>query len=324
MSRTPGRLVAAACAYLFVGSTAVLAQSSPTTGRLIYPYAPGGIGDASARFVAEALSKGLGRTFIVENRVGAGGRTGTRGVADAAPDGNTLGYVTVALLSVFPLVYPKLNYDPFIDLVPVSQVARFENGMATGPMVNAVSLKDFVAKVMNDPSRGTYSTPAAGSLPHFFAVSFAELSGIKLQHVPYSGPAPAINDVIAGQLPMVVTTLTDVAELHKAGKLRVLATTGQQRSAVAPDVPTFKEQGFDIEGYGWYAVVAPAKTPADVVNRLSAIIAAAMRDPASRERFEKIGLEPTGTTSAELAAIMKADREKWAPVVKASGFTPAN
>lgn len=324
MTGTSTKLAVMACAAWLAGSGAALAQATTTTGRMIYAYAPGGIGDASARFVAEALSKGLGRSFIVENRAGAAGRTGTRALADAAPDGNTLGFVTVALMSVFPIVYPKLNYDPVADFAPVSHVARFDIAMASGPMVNAGSLKDFVAWVKAKPDKGSYSTPAAGSLPHFFAVSVGEATGIKLQHVPYAGAPPAINDVIAGQLPMVVSTTSDVSELHKAGKLRILATSGSKRSAIVPDVPTFKELGHNVEGYGWFAVVAPAKTPADVVDRVSKVIAAALREPATRERFEKIGLEPTGTTPTELAQIIKADRERWTPVVKASGFTPAN
>ena len=318
------KLMAAASALFLAGPGLSLAQVDSRPGRLIYPYAVGGVGDSTARFVAEALSKGLGRPFIVENRAGAGGRTGTRAVADAAPDGSTLGFVTVALLSVFPLVYPDLNYDVANDFAPVSQVARFDNAMATGPMVNAGSVADFVAAVKAKPAMGFYATPAAGSLPHFFAVSFADLNGIKLQHVPYAGPAPAINDVIAGQLPMVVSTTSDVAELHKAQKLRILATTGRQRSTLSPDVRTFRELGYDIEGYGWYAVVAPARTPPDVVARISAVIAETMRDSAGKARFERLGLEPTGTTPAELARIIQSDRERWAPVVKASGFTPAN
>lgn len=309
----------------FLGSCGVaFAQAGGVTGRVIYPYAPGGVGDASARFVADVLSKGLGRAFIVENRAGAGGRTGTRAVADAAPDGNTLGFVTVALMSVFPIVYPSLNYDPVADFTPVSQVARFDIAMASGPMVNANSLKDFVAWGKANPDKGFYSTPAAGSLPHFFAVSVGEATGINLQHVPYAGPAPAINDVIAGQLPMVVSTTSDVSELHKAGRLRILATSGNKRSAIVPDVPTLKELGHNVEGYGWYAVVAPAKTPQTVIERLNKVIADAMREPTNRERFEMLGMEPTGTSSTELAQIIKSDQEKWTPVVKASGFTPTN
>lgn len=322
MTKTSTKLAVMACAAWLSGGSAVLAQAT-STGRVIYPYAAGGIGDASARFVADALSKGLGRSFIVDNRAGAGGRTGTRAVVDAAPDGNTFGFVTVALMSVFPIVYPKLNYDAVADFAPVSQVARFDIAMASGPMVKAGSLSDFVAWVRANPDKGSYSTPAAGSLPHFFAVSVGVATGIKLQHVPYAGAPPVINDVVAGQLPMVVSTTSDVSELHKAGKLRILATSGTKRSAIVPDVPTFKELGHNVEGYGWFAVVAPAKTPADVVERVSKVIAAAMRDPATRQRFETLGMEPTGTTPTELAQIIKADREKWTPVVKASGFTPA-
>jgi tripartite-type tricarboxylate transporter receptor subunit TctC len=321
MSRKLLRVIAAACTASMIGGAQTSAQQA--SGRLIYPYAPGGIGDASARFIAQALSKGAGRTFIVDNRAGAGGRTGTRAVADATPDGNTLGYVTIALMSVFPIVFPNLNYDPEKDFAPVSQVAQFDIAMGTGPLVNAKTLGDFIAWVKANPDKGSYSTPAAGSLPHFFAVSVAEATGIRLQHVPYAGAPPAINDVIGGQLPMVVATTSDLAELHKAQKLTILGTSGQRRSHLVPEVPTFRELGYKIEGYGWFAVVAPAKTPPETVTQLSGIISAAMREPANKERINKLGMEPTGTTPAELAAIMKADREKWAPVVKASGFTPA-
>ena len=173
-----------------------------------------------------------------------------------------------------------------------------------------------------NPAQGSYGTPAAGTLPHFFAVTFARAAGLDLRHVGYRGSAAALTDLVGGQIPIVVTTTSDLLEQHKAGRIRVLATSDRQRSPFLPDLPTFKEAGYDIEGTGWYGVFVPAKTPADIVERFNKAIVAAVQTPAVKERLLAFGLQPTGTSAAELGRIQKADSELWAPAVKASGFTP--
>lgn len=300
------------------------AQQSIQVGRLVYPYAPGGVGDASARILAGLLSSGTGRQFIVENRTGASGRAGTRSVAQAQPDGNTLIYATVAILSVYPTLYSKLGYDPQRDFAPISQIAQFDFAMAIGKHVGAGSLSEFVTWARSNPDKANYATPGAGSLPHFAAVSIANATNIKLQHVHYAGGPPAVSDVVAGHLPMVVVATSDVAELHKSGLIAILATSGRHRAFQAPDAPTFKELGYDIEGYGWFALLAPARTPTPTIDRLNSIAVTALADPEVRRKLLTLGLEPTGSSPNRLAETIQADRDKWAILVRASGFTPTD
>ncbi len=290
--------------------------------RLIFPFAAGGSGDALARLIAEHLRIALDQPVIVENRVGAQGRIGVQAVKGAAPDGKTLLLTPVAPMSVYGHVYKSLAYDPVGDFQPVAQVATFDFGLAVGPQVPAKSLGELVDWVKANAAQGSYGTPAAGTLPHFFAVSFARAAGLDLRHVGYRGSAAALTDLIGGQIPIVVTTTSDLLEQHKAGRIRVLATSDRQRSPFLPDLPTFKEAGYDIEGTGWYGIFVPAKTPSDIIERFNKAIVAAVQTPAVKERLLAFGLQPTGTSAAELGRIQKADSELWAPAVKASGFTP--
>jgi tripartite-type tricarboxylate transporter receptor subunit TctC len=191
-----------------------------------------------------------------------------------------------------------------------------------GPQVPAASLAELVAWVKANPGQGSYGTPAAGSLPHFLAVSFATAAGLDLRHVGYRGSAAALTDLIGGQIPILVTTTADVLESHKAGRIKVLATSDSARSPFLKEVPTLKEAGFNLVATGWYGVFAPAGTPDAVVARLSAGVAGAVQLPHVKERLLAFGLVPTGTTAGALAPLQKVDTALWAPAVKASGFTP--
>jgi tripartite-type tricarboxylate transporter receptor subunit TctC len=264
----------------------------------------------------------LGQPDLVENRTGAQGRIGVQAAKAAAGDGKTVLLTPVAPMSVYPHVYKALAYDPVADFRAVAQVATFDFALAVGPQVPAKSLKELAVWVKADASRGSYGTPAAGTLPHFFAVQFARAAGLDLRHVGYRGSAAALTDLLGGQIAIVVTTTSDLLEQHKAGSIRVLATSAKARSPLLPDVPTFREAGYAIEGSGWYGVYVPASTSPATVERLNNAVVAAVRVPATRDKLLALGLVPTGTSAAELAAIQKADSELWAPAVKASGFTP--
>lgn len=321
-----GLLGSAAALALMVVATASLparAQIGSEPTRIIFPFAAGGSGDALARLIAEHLRVALDQPVIVENRAGAQGRIGVQAVKAAQPDGKTLLLTPVAPMSVYAHVYPSLAYDPVADFEPVSQVAAFDFAIAVGPQVPAKTLAELVAWVKANPAQGSYGTPAAGTLPHFFAVKFARAAGLDLRHVGYRGSAAALTDLIGGQIPIVVTTTSDVLEQHKAQRIRVLATSDRQRSPFLPDVPTFKQAGYDIEGTGWYGVYVPAKTPAAVVEKLNKAIVAAVQSRPVKEKLLAFGLVPTGTSAADLGRIQKADSDLWAPAVKASGFTPA-
>ena len=316
------RALALASLAAAVFALPVHAQGGAEPIRIVFPFAAGGSGDALARLLAEHLRVALSSPVIVENRTGAQGRLGVQAVKAAAPDGKTILLTPIAPMSVYQHVYKSLAYDPIADFQPLSQVATFDFALAVGPQVPAKSLKELVDWVKANPAQGSYGIPAAGSLPHFFGVLFANTAGLDLRHVGYRGSAAALIDLVAGQLPIVVTTTADLLEQHKAARIRVLATSDRQRSPFLPDIPTFKEAGYNIAGTGWYGVYAPAKTLPETVEKLGTALAAAVRSPQVRERLLAVGLQPTGTTAAELSKIQKADSELWAPAVKASGFTP--
>jgi tripartite-type tricarboxylate transporter receptor subunit TctC len=301
-------------------ATTASAQSADTI-RIVFPFAAGGSGDALARLLAEHLRVTLNVPVIVENRTGAQGRIGVQAVKAAKPDGKTLLLTPVAPMSIFQHVYKSLPYDPIADFQPLSQVATFDFAIAVGPQVPAKSLPELVAWLKANPGKGSYGIPAAGSLPHFFGALFGKATGLDIRYVSYRGSASALIDLVAGQVPIVVTTTADLLEQHRAGRIRVLATSDRARSQFLPDVPTFKEAGYDIVGTGWYGVFAPAGLAPDQVEKLSAALAAAVKVPKTRERLLTLGLQPTGTTAAELGRIQKGDSELWAPAVKASGFS---
>ncbi|MDX2201410.1 MAG: Bug family tripartite tricarboxylate transporter substrate binding protein [Hyphomicrobiaceae bacterium] len=305
---------------LAVSCGAAAAQGDTT--RIIFPFAAGGSGDALARILADQLQKATGKAAIVDNRAGAQGRLGVAAVKTAAPDGRTLLLTPIAPVAIYQHVYKNLSYDPIADLTPVSQVTTFDFAMAVGPQVKVSTVKELVEWAKKNPEQGSYGTPAAGTLPHFFAVSFGKAAGIELRHVGYRGSAVALTDLLAGQIPIMVTTTSDLIEQHKAGRIRVLATSDAKRSQFLPDVPTFREAGYAIEGVGWYGVFAPAGTPKETVAKISRIMADAVKLPEVRERLLGFALNPTGTTPEELAAIQKRDSALWEPAVKASGYSP--
>jgi tripartite-type tricarboxylate transporter receptor subunit TctC len=309
-------------AFLCAVSASPAGAQSAETIRIVFPFAAGGSGDTLARLLAEHLRVSFNVPVIVENRTGAQGRIGVQAVKAAATDGKTLLLTPVAPMSIYQHVYKSLGYDPIADFQPLSQVATFDFAIAVGPQTPATSLGELVAWLKANPDKGSYGIPAAGSLPHFFGVLFGRTAGLDLRHVGYRGSAAALIDLVAGQLPIVVTTTSDLLEQHRAGRIRVLATSDRQRSPFLPDIPTFKEAGYDILGTGWYGVFAPAGLAPDQVAKLSTALAAAVRVPQTKERLLALGLQPTGTTAAELGQIQKADSELWAPAVKASGFTP--
>lgn len=316
------RAAAAAAALACVVAIGPAGAQTADTVRLIYPFAAGGAGDGMARLIADRIGAGLSKAAIVENRTGAAGRIGVKAVVAAEPDGTMLLFAPMPVISIYPQSYAKLDYDPFRDLEPVALVATFEVALAVGPQMPAKSLAELVAWAKADPAKASYGSPGAGGLGHFFAVMFATGAGIEPRHVSYRGSAAAMNDLVAGQIPFVVVPLSDCAELHRAGRVRVLATSGAERSPLLQDVPTFLEAGVPVQGVGWYAVYAPARTPAAIVGSLNKVITDALADAGFREHVLKLGLVPKGSTPAELAAIQKTDAERWAPAVKASGFTP--
>jgi tripartite-type tricarboxylate transporter receptor subunit TctC len=311
------RLVFLICIDVLAASTA---QAQSNTIRIIFPYAAGGSGDATARLLADKLQTRLGQTVLVENRTGGAGRIGVNAVKNAAPDGSTLLFTPFAAVTIYPFAYHSLDYDPFTDLAPITQVCTFDFALAVRSDFPAKTPQELVARLKANPASAQYGSPGAGALPHFFGLLFGRSAGVEMTHIAYKGTATALSDLLGGQIPMVSSTVSDFLELYRAGKIRVIATSGEERTTDLPDVPTFKESGIDIVGSGWYGMFAPARTPPDVVARLNAALEAALAQPDLKARISGFGLKPTGTSSAQLAAIQHADADKWGPIVKGSGF----
>lgn len=300
---------------------AARAQITEQPVRIVFPFGAGGSGDALARLLAEKMRAGLNRPVIVENRSGAAGRLGVQAVKTAAPDGMTLLLTPIAPVAVYQHAYKALGYDPITDLDSVAQVGTFDFGIAVGPKVPVQTLKELVAWAKANPNEANYATPGAGTLPHFLAVLFGQRAGLDLRHVSYRGSAPALTDLVGGQLPMIVTTLSDMTEMHKGGRIKVLAVSGAKRSPFMPEVPTLAEEGYDLSASGWYGLFVPAKTPPDMIEKINRVVVDGIKTPEFSERMLTMGLQPTGTSAADMAAIQKRDSAFWAPAVKASGFT---
>ena len=287
--------------------------------KLVVGFPPGATSDTMTRALAEGMRAHLDRTIVVENRAGGGGLLSAKLVKAAPPDGNTL-LMTPLGTMLQPHSVKAADFNPLTDFVPVTQIATFDIAFAIGPDVQARNLQEYVALVKKDPRRGDFASAAAGSLPHFFTLMFAKSAGIEMTHIPYKGTAPAITATIGGEVNLLSTSSADIATQVKAGRLRAIAVSGAKRSALLSEVPTLREQGYNIEGSAWYAFVAPPGTPPDIVKRLNAAVVATLKAPAMAERLRAMGLEPTGTTPEAFAALFKADYERWGAVIKASGF----
>ena len=291
--------------------------------RIVLGYPPGASSDALTRLLADRMRPLLGQTVIVENKPGAGGIVGNETVKAAPPDGSTILLTPVATMAAFPHSHgASLRYDPFKDFEPVAHLANFQLSLLVNAQIPAKNVAEYIALAKKDPKMGDYASAAAGSLPHYFGVLFARSAGIDMTHIPYKGTGPALQALAGGEIKAAMFVLADALTLVRAGKARVLAVSGSTRSGLAPEVPTFKELGYNIEGNGWYALFAPAKTPREIVDRYAKAAIEVIRTPDMKQRLEQMGLEPTGLGPAELGAILKADYEKWRPVIRASGFKP--
>ena len=309
-------------ATIALASFAALAAAQDGSVRMVLGFPAGATSDILSRLVADNMRKTLGQPVIVENKPGAGGRVANETVKAARPDGTTLLMTPVATMSIFPHSFGNLRYDPFKDFAPVAHLSDFQLSLGVGAQVPAKSLKEYVALVKKDPKMGFYASAAAGSIPHFLGVMFARTAGIELTHVPYKGTANVMQALASGEIAAATTLAADIGALVKGGKARLLAVSGATRDPAFPDVPTFREQGYDMEGTGWYGLFAPAGTPQATIDRLSRAAMAAIKDAGVNQKMLAIGLQPTGYGPAELARIMKADYDKWGPVIRASGFKP--
>lgn len=313
------RLLATLAAAL-VSSGAAAQQG---TIKFLVGFPAGASLDAMTRMVAEHMQGSLGQSVIVENRTGAAGQIAMAALKSSPADGTVLVMTPLVTIVTAPHIQ-QLPYDPFNDFAAVAHTANFLFAFAMGPATPSKTLKAYIGLAKQDPKYANYASAATGSLPHFFSLLFAEKAGVKMNHIGYRGTAAAMTDLLGGQIAAFMGTVADVGPQHKAGKVVAVATSGAARSKHLPDVPTFRELGYDIEGGGWYAAYAPAGTPGPVIERLSRAIIAAIQSPGIREKLDNYGLEPTGLPPAELARIHRRDYEQWGPVIKASGFKPGS
>ena len=320
--RPLARFIATLAGTLMLAQPA--AAQAPAAVKIIVGYPAGATSDALARVVAEHMAGTLKQAVIVENKPGAGGRIANEVVKAAAADGQTLLMTPIATMGIFPHSYEgQLRYDPFKDFVSVAHLSDFQVGLGVAKSVPARTLAEYVAWVKADPAKnGFYGSAAPGSIPHFFGVMFGRSAGLTLTHVPYKGTAAAMQALAGGEIAALSTVAADIRTLVQGDRARLLAVASDRRDPAFPDVPTFRELGFDLVAKPWYAMFAPAGTPPAVVDRLSRAAIAAVTDPAVNRRLRDMGLEPTGYGPDRLATILREDHARWGPVIKASGFKP--
>lgn len=287
--------------------------------RLVVGFPAGGAGDIIARVVADKIAGPLGVTVIVENKPGAGGRVAAELLKAAPADGRTVLITPLAPIVIAPLTFQKLNYKSDTDFVPVAQLVKFPLSLAVGKDSPNTSLKDLVAWFKAHPQQASFGTSAAGSQLHFLGLMLGQAAHIDLVHVPYQGGTPLITDLIGGQVPSAIDAFP--LEFHKAGKIRLLASSGEIRSPLLPDVPTFKEQGYPtVVGEAWFGAFMSAKTSPALVQRVSEAMASAVQQPDVRQKLAAAGLEATGLKAPEFARLVAADQARWKPVIEVSGF----
>ncbi len=288
--------------------------------RILVGFPAGGSADVTARSIADKMKDALGAPVLVENRPGAGGRIAAQAVKEAAPDGNTLMLVPFAVMVVQPMVFRSIRYDTTADFTPVGNTVSFPLALAAGPLTPATNMKELIDWLRANPTQANYGSPAAGSMPHFLGELLAAAAKLKLTHVPYQGGAPMVTNLLGGQIPIGFDTPAEFAENHRAGKLRVLALSGAQRSAQFPGVATFKEQGIDIDASAWFGLFGPAGLPRATVDRLNAALQLALKAPDVVERLDKLGLSVAPGSADDMARRLASDKALWSPVIKNSGF----
>ena len=317
-------LAAVAAAMPSGAARRAVAQAQPASWpnrfvRIVVPYASGGPTDAVARVVADPLARAWGQQIVIENKGGAGTNIGNELVARADPDGYTV-LVGSSALAINRSLYPALSYDAIADFAAVSLLVTFAFYMCVPNSSPAKSVAEFITYARERNGKLTYATPGPATPPHMAGELLKRMTGIEMTHVPYRGSAPAFNDLIPGRVDMMFASGV-VLDLIRAGQMRGLAISGSKRTVVAPDIPTVAEAGvpgFDVSS--WFGLFVPARTPQDVVQKMSRDTAAALADPAARQRLAHLGYEVIGSTPEGLASHLRAEIDKWSPIIKGAGI----
>ena len=299
------------------------AQDWPTSSvSVIVPWPPGGPSDIAARPVAKQLTEALGQPFVIENRAGAGGNIGSAAAAKAAPNGHTLLITSSAPIVINPSLYKKMPFDPAKDLTPVTNLLRVPLVLVTHPSLPANNLKELVSYIQSKKGEFSYASSGPGTPQHLTAELFRSTLDLEMTHVPYKGSAPAISDLLGGHVPIMFDSMIAIMPHIKAGKVKVIAVTAENRSDLIPNVPTFAESGYPtLVSYAWYGMFAPSGTPREVINKINAATQNAMKQPEFQKVLADTGSEYVGTSAEEFAKFVEAEATKWSKVVKASGAT---
>lgn len=288
--------------------------------RLICPFPPGGAVDIASRAAAHTLSQLLGQPVTVDNRPGAGGNIGAEITAKSAPDGYTLLMTTSGIMAINPALYSKIPFDSIKDFAPISMLVSLNNVLVLHPSVPAKSVQEVVAMAKAQPGKLTYASSGNGTSIHLSGELFKTMAGVDMLHIPYKGSAPAVTDLLAGQVNMMFDNIPSSLPHIKAGKLRALAVTGAKRSPQLPDLPTIAEAGITgYDSYVWFGVVAPAGTPPEIIARLNAALVKTAATPAFRDRLTEQGYEVLSSTPEQMANNIRGEIAKWGKIVKASG-----
>jgi tripartite-type tricarboxylate transporter receptor subunit TctC len=295
-------------------------STAPRPIRLICPFPPAGAVDIASRAIATELAKALGQPVNVENRPGAGGNIGGTEAARATPDGTTLFMTTSGINAINPALYARMPFDPVKDLAPVAALVSLSNVLVVHPSVKAQSVAELLALARAEPGRMTYASSGSGTSVHMSAEMFKHLAKVDIVHVPYKGSAPAVTDLLGGQVMMMFDNIPSALPHIKAGKLRPLAVTGTKRDPLLPDVPTVAEAG--VPGYEsgvWFGLTVPAATPKDEIARLHDAAVKGTKSPDFVKRMTELGYTIIGSTPEQMADMTRAEIARWGPVVKASG-----
>ena len=296
------------------------AQSDKTL-KVLVGFPPGGSIDIVSRVLAEKMKDDLKVNIVIENRAGAGGRVAADLLKASPADGSVVMITPIVVPVLAPLVFSKLNYNPATDFAPVGHVCNFNFALSVPASLPVKNVAEFVTWLKANPQKANFGSPAPGSLPHFFGEMLSRDAKADMVHVPFAGGSALMNALMGGQVSAGIDVLLEALEAHKSGKVRILAISGDKRSAVLPDVPTFKESGFpNIVASGWFAMYAPAKTPAASTEAINRALNKALTHPEVLDRFGKLALEAGGGSAADLTKLEQASTARWAPVVKATGF----
>jgi tripartite-type tricarboxylate transporter receptor subunit TctC len=311
-----------AAALLALAPALAAAQAYPEKAvHIINPFTAGGPIDLLARAVGQKLHDAWGQPVVVETRAGAAGNIGIEYVARQPADGYTLLVLPTGNAVVNPHIYPKLPYDPLKDFAPVTLLATVENVLVVHPNVKANSVKELVALARANPGKLTFSSPGVGSQAHVAGEMLQSMAGVKMLHVPYKGMAPAMNDLLGGQVSFMFLSMSSALKQVQAGKLRALGVASRERSSAAPNLPTVAEQGLPgFEALSWYALMAPAGTPPEIVGKIASDAARALKAPDVRDRLLGLGANPVGNTPAELAAMLKKEYAFWGDFIRKAGI----